>query len=448
MTSDSPRLIVEVAFNTGASTGSSWHIGDPSRGIIGRFTIGESDVFTDITSYVRRIELTSGASSRVTSPLVEYEAGTATLLLDNSGRAFDPTNVDGPFFAGDTTVVIPVPGTLPNADPADDVVTEALDAQVSTSSAGATNASAGIAAVTVTSRQPTITPAGQTRPTGILFGSTAGGGGQANMNQTISQVSPAVIRTYETLPTAYGNTGMAQYVPSGTPQYISFKPSIPTLADSTAAGYDTIIKNLKAVIRGLPNIPGHRVIIHHEPIAETEGASPAFTVDQWIQAQLNTRTDVIDVVNGDATRTNEIWFTACTEGFRPDSTQATFFTKEVCAVLNEINWDCYGFDTATPPDDQIIRLHAFAKARGMRWSVGELGYSTHSVSTDAQMKSAMVATMENLTGTVNPVVAGWPKSEWPAGMTWFNQGRNDLAGATNSIAYWKDVCVNSSVAAT
>lgn len=435
----SPRLIVEVAFNTGASTGSSWHIGDPSRGIIGQFTIGESDVFTDITSYMRRIELTSGASSRVTSPLVEYEAGTARLVLDNSTRAFDPTNVDSPFYTAATTVSFPVPGTLPNALEASATV-ESLQPQVTTSSAAVTNATAIIATATVSSVQPTVTgTSARSGPNGMLFGASPGGDGATHMSTMLGQLqSPAVIRTYESLPSSWANTGQARFAPPNTPQYVSFKPSLVAFSDSTAAGYDTIVTNLRTVLRGLSNIPGHRAVIWHEP--EDNVTAGTFTVAQWRQGYINMRNDVVDVVNADANRTHPIWLAAITQGWRDNTSQVQYFTTAVVDVLDEINWDCYGFDTATPADDQINRLHDFAVARGMPWSVGELGYSTKAVSTDAQMKSAMVMTINDITA--------WPASERPVGVMWFDSGKNALAGSPNSIAYWKNVCINTSVPAS
>lgn len=52
--------------------------------------------FTDISSYLKGVTITRG-SSRVESPLIRYEAGTAILKLNNNDRRFDPTNLDGPY---------------------------------------------------------------------------------------------------------------------------------------------------------------------------------------------------------------------------------------------------------------------------------------------------------------------------------------------------------------
>lgn len=50
----------------------------------------------DISAYLKRVVIKRG-SSRVESPLIRYEAGTATLVLNNDDRRFDPTNLNGPY---------------------------------------------------------------------------------------------------------------------------------------------------------------------------------------------------------------------------------------------------------------------------------------------------------------------------------------------------------------
>jgi hypothetical protein len=59
-------------------------------------------VWTDISPYVRSAKITRG-STRVDSPTIRYEAGTAELTLDNRDRRFDPTNLSGPYTASFST---------------------------------------------------------------------------------------------------------------------------------------------------------------------------------------------------------------------------------------------------------------------------------------------------------------------------------------------------------
>lgn len=58
-----------------------------------------SPTWTDISPYVRSATVRRG-SSRVDSPTLRYEAGTAVLKLDNRDRRFDPTNLFGPYVGG------------------------------------------------------------------------------------------------------------------------------------------------------------------------------------------------------------------------------------------------------------------------------------------------------------------------------------------------------------
>lgn len=52
--------------------------------------------FVDVSSYLKAFKITRG-SSRVEGPIVRYEAGKCELVLDNSDRRFDPTNLSGPY---------------------------------------------------------------------------------------------------------------------------------------------------------------------------------------------------------------------------------------------------------------------------------------------------------------------------------------------------------------
>jgi hypothetical protein len=69
-------------------------------------------VWTDISQYFDTggggtISITRG-SSRVESPVIRYDAGTATIPLFNGDRRFDPTNLAGPYVAGGKTQILPM----------------------------------------------------------------------------------------------------------------------------------------------------------------------------------------------------------------------------------------------------------------------------------------------------------------------------------------------------
>lgn len=101
-------LKVEIAFSSAASTGTIFHLDDVARGKLDTNTLGPDDgVWTDVTRYVHGFRTTRGAT-RIESPLVRYEAGTATLELNNSDRRFDPTNLAGPYVSAGATQVVPM----------------------------------------------------------------------------------------------------------------------------------------------------------------------------------------------------------------------------------------------------------------------------------------------------------------------------------------------------
>lgn len=70
-----------------------------------QFTAG---VWTDVSSWLKLPLSTGRGSSRVRSPVIRYDAGTATARLNNTDRRFDPTNLAGPYVSGGRTQVQPM----------------------------------------------------------------------------------------------------------------------------------------------------------------------------------------------------------------------------------------------------------------------------------------------------------------------------------------------------
>lgn len=95
-----PDLRVEVAFSTGADTGTLLQLDDPTRGKLNTGTLGSTSmdvpVWTDVTEWVRSGSVTRG-STRVDNPIITYEAGTCSVVLRNDDRRFDPSYLDGPY---------------------------------------------------------------------------------------------------------------------------------------------------------------------------------------------------------------------------------------------------------------------------------------------------------------------------------------------------------------
>jgi len=102
-----PTLVVEAAFTAGAVSSPYLHLDDSARGKLDTGTLAADETWADITDYVHAVTVDRG-STRADGPNVTYEAGTATVTLNNSDRRFDPTNLDGPYVAAGATQLVPM----------------------------------------------------------------------------------------------------------------------------------------------------------------------------------------------------------------------------------------------------------------------------------------------------------------------------------------------------
>lgn len=87
--------VVNIGFDLSA-TGSPilFTLNDPVKGELdSEFVLG-GEIFEDISQYVRSISIRRGRSRR----LDKFQTGTATVVLDNRSRIFDPSYVDSPYF--------------------------------------------------------------------------------------------------------------------------------------------------------------------------------------------------------------------------------------------------------------------------------------------------------------------------------------------------------------
>lgn len=101
-----PAVRVEVGF-TGPYVGDVFVIGDPVQGRIGVAPIGSADVWVDITEWVRSWSIRRGASQG-NEPTRRYDAATATVVLNDGDRRFDPDNLAGPYVSGGATMIEPM----------------------------------------------------------------------------------------------------------------------------------------------------------------------------------------------------------------------------------------------------------------------------------------------------------------------------------------------------
>lgn len=102
-----PEVRVEIGLSGPTVGPLIWHIGDAVRGKIGTAQIGADDIWSDITPSVRSWSFRRGAS-RADGLNLRYEAGTLTVELNNGDRAFDPTNLLGPYVSGGVTELTPM----------------------------------------------------------------------------------------------------------------------------------------------------------------------------------------------------------------------------------------------------------------------------------------------------------------------------------------------------
>lgn len=108
MADEFPTLIVEAGFGGPPALGDTLILDDPTRGLLDTGTLGDEIAsFTNITQWVHSGSIRRG-SSRVNTPVVQYEAGTCTIVLDNSDRRFDPTNLGGPYVDAGATLLLPM----------------------------------------------------------------------------------------------------------------------------------------------------------------------------------------------------------------------------------------------------------------------------------------------------------------------------------------------------
>lgn len=101
-----PQVIVEAALTAGqpVSGPGTMTLNSASFGLLGTDFLAGADSWTDISPYVLGFTITR-PSSRVQGPLLAFQAGTASITLDNSDGRFDPDNLAGPYVSGGVSQV-------------------------------------------------------------------------------------------------------------------------------------------------------------------------------------------------------------------------------------------------------------------------------------------------------------------------------------------------------
>ena len=103
------QLIAELGLISApaAQASGTFILNDPTNGKLGTGILGSDDTWTDISAYVRSGSTNRG-SSRTQSPVVQYQPGTATLVLKNGDARFSPENLSGPYVSAGVTQIRPM----------------------------------------------------------------------------------------------------------------------------------------------------------------------------------------------------------------------------------------------------------------------------------------------------------------------------------------------------
>jgi hypothetical protein len=106
-----PQLIIEAGLvpDSPVQAGAALRLDDVTFGLLGTGTLGTAITWTDISQWVTAFTV-SRPSTRLQGPLYNFQAGTASVTLDNSDGRFDPDNLSGPYVsAGITQLAAMVP---------------------------------------------------------------------------------------------------------------------------------------------------------------------------------------------------------------------------------------------------------------------------------------------------------------------------------------------------
>jgi hypothetical protein len=85
---------VTIYFGVGAVGNAFWTLEDPVRGALNGSYGLAGDIGSDVSVDVLAVDIRRGRGS----PLDEFNAGTCTIVLDNSERTYDPVNTVSPYY--------------------------------------------------------------------------------------------------------------------------------------------------------------------------------------------------------------------------------------------------------------------------------------------------------------------------------------------------------------
>jgi hypothetical protein len=104
-----PQVIIEAGFASPAPVAppGTMTLDDAANGLLDTDTLDTAISWTDISRFALNMTITR-ASTRQQGPLLQYQAGTLSVLLDNSLGYFDPDNLAGGYVSGGVSLITPM----------------------------------------------------------------------------------------------------------------------------------------------------------------------------------------------------------------------------------------------------------------------------------------------------------------------------------------------------
>jgi hypothetical protein len=105
-----PQILVEAGLVTGSPTqvSTALRLDDPVFGKLDTATLGTGTTWSALPPQTVLSFTITRPSTRLQGPLWNYQAGTCTILLDNSDGSYDPDNLAGPYVTGGVTQLAPM----------------------------------------------------------------------------------------------------------------------------------------------------------------------------------------------------------------------------------------------------------------------------------------------------------------------------------------------------
>lgn len=100
-------LGVAIGFTLTPSSTDALFLSDSVRGLLDTGKLGGDEYNVNVTPDVKSVEIFQGVN-RADGPVLRYDQGTATVVLDNQSRDYDPTNTAGPYVTAGETQVKPM----------------------------------------------------------------------------------------------------------------------------------------------------------------------------------------------------------------------------------------------------------------------------------------------------------------------------------------------------